>query len=147
MGEGHCQHQGPSEACNPGVVAEALATLAHGQREQASRLGALRKEHECHEKRLDRLDGVLKGAGGNGHPPWSERLILLEDWQRRREKLLEALPTQLTEIHVQLQLLVSQRKEQSSAKGIALWTALGSLVVAAVVGMGSAALMWWSGHG
>jgi hypothetical protein len=113
---------------------------------QWRKLDALRDQMDDHARRMERTDALLKGASGNGHPSWSERLILLEDWQRRQEKLLAALPAQLAEINVQLQMLLSQRSAHSSARANALWTAIGSLIVAVLAGMGSAALMWWSSH-
>ena len=134
------------EQCNPVVVALDLESLKQARESQWSRLDSLRQEQEAHQRQLDRFEAVLKGAGGNGHPPWGERMVLLEDWQKRQEKLLSALPTQLAEINIQLQMLVSHRTSLLSAKTSALWTAIGSLLVALLIGMGSAALMWWSNH-
>jgi len=121
-----------------------IVLLKSASEAQWSRIDSLRARLDEHDLRMERTDALLKGAGGNGHPSWSERLILLEDWQRRQEKLLATLPTQLAEISVQLQMLLSQRATAASAKTGALWTAIGSLIVAALVGIGSAALMWWS---
>jgi hypothetical protein len=121
-----------------------IETLKSASEAQWSKLDAMRERLDEHDLRMERTDALLKGAGGNGHPSWSERLILLEDWQRRQEKLLTALPTHLAEIKIQLQMLVSQRETQASARTGAFWMAVASLVVAVLVGMGSAALMWWS---
>jgi len=113
---------------------------------QGARLDTLRGRVDEHDLRLERTDALLKGAGGNGHPSWSERLILLEDWQRRQEKLLAALPTQLAEIKIQLQMLVSQRQMHTSARTGAFWTAAASLGAAILTALGSAAFLWWSRH-
>lgn len=123
--------------------AERMATAAEIE-SQSYRIDALRERLDEHDKRMERTDALLKGAAGNGHPSWSERLILLEDWQRRQEKLLSALPAHLAEIKIQLQMLVSQRDAQTSARSGALWSAVASLAVAALVGIASAALLWWS---
>jgi len=142
----NCPANEPLEQCNPGVVASDIESLKKTRESQLSRIEEIRESQEEHERRLERLEALLRSAGGNGHPSWSERMVLLEDWQRRQEKLLAALPSQLAEINVQLQMLLSQRAAHSSAKTSALWTAIGSLIVAVLVGMGSAALMWWSSH-
>ena len=123
-----------------------IAALKDRVETQWEKLDTLREQLDKHGRRMERTDALLKGASGNGHPSWSERLILLEDWQRRQEKLLTALPTQLAEIKTQLHMLLSQRQAQASAKSNALWMAIGSLIVAVLVGMGSSALMWWSSH-
>ena len=123
-----------------------IAALKDRVETQWEKLDTLREQLDKHGRRMERTDALLKGASGNGHPSWSERLILLEDWQRRQEKLLTALPTQLAEIKTQLHMLLSQRQAQASAKSNALWMAIGSFIVAVLVGMGSSALMWWSSH-
>ena len=123
-----------------------IAALKERVETQWEKLDTLREQLDKHGRRMERTDALLKGASGNGHPSWSERLILLEDWQRRQEKLLTALPTQLAEIKTQLHMLLSQRQAQASAKSNALWMAIGSFIVAVLVGMGSSALMWWSSH-
>ena len=123
-----------------------IAALKDSVETQWEKLDALREQLDEHGRRMERTGALLKGASGNGHPSWSERLILLEDWQRRQEKLLTALPTQLAEIKTQLHMLLPQRQAQASARSNALWTAIGSLIVAVLVGMGSSALMWWSSH-
>ncbi len=123
-----------------------LEQLKASSKAQWTRIDAQRERLDEHDLRLERIGALLKGAGGNGHPSWSERLILLEDWQRRQEKLLAALPAQLTEIKTQLHILLSQQQVQTNAKSNAMWTAIGSLIVALLVGMSSAALLWWSSH-
>jgi hypothetical protein len=138
-------HEKPA-ICNPGVLAADIAALKHSRDVHESRLEEIKDMSEEHLRRLDRVESLLKGAGGNGHPSWSERMILLEDWQRRQEKLLAGLPSQLAEINIQLQMLLSQRASQLSNRQSAVWMALGSLIVAVLTGMGSAALMWWSGR-
>lgn len=142
----NCPANEPLEQCNPGVVASDIESLKKTRDSQWTRIEELRELHEAHERRLDRLESLLRNAGGNGHPSWSERMILLEDWQRRQEKLLAALPSQLAEINIQLQMLLTQRAANTSARTGALWTAVASLAVAILIGMGSAALMWWSSH-
>ena len=43
-------------------------------------------------------------------------MVLVEDCQRRQEKLLASPPSQLGEINVQLQMLLTQRAAHSTAK-------------------------------
>ncbi len=143
----NCPAGEPPEVCNPGVVASSIDTLKKTTDTQWKRLEEVKDHNDEQERRLDRLESVLKGAAGNGRPSWSERMILIEDWQQRQEKLLAALPSQLAEINIQLQMLLSQRDVSSSARSSAFWMAVGSLLVAVLVGLTSAAIMWWSHAG
>ena len=140
----NCPTNESPDQCNPGLLASDIESLKKARDIQWSRIEEIRESHEDNARRLERLESLLRSAGGNGHPSWSERMILLEDWQRRQEKLLAALPAQLAEVNIQLQMLLSQRAANTSARTGALWTAVASLGVAILVGMGSAALMWWS---
>lgn len=142
-----CPANEAAEVCNPGVVAADLAALKRSREVHEARIEELKATSEEHLRRLERFESLLRGAGGNGHPSWNERMILLEDWQRRQEKLLAALPSQLAEINIQLQMLVTQRTSQTLSRTNAFWMSVGTLVAAALAGMGSAALMWWSRGG
>ena len=100
-----------------------------------------------HEKLLAGMHQLVKKAGGNGSPPWGERIALLEAWQLRQEKILTPLPGQLAEIKLQLQEMSWQRQRLYVTRLNVLGQIIGTLIIAGVSALVAAAFCWWKKGG